>query len=1144
MKKYLPILIGLAIAIPTLGATILFPTGGGTGIGTIPTYGQMLVGNSGGTYTLTATSSLGVGGGPGGASSTVQYNGGGTFQGDLGMTWNPVAGQLKLGTSTDPTGGITKLLITGGDNTDVFFGVYATGANKSGFFLGARSRGTSAAPLATLSGDKLFNLSGFGFGTGNTPSQNPSGGISITQDGPPGATNNPGRVDLTVNNGTTILKEFSIRANGQAEWYDGAGLNSVASVFNNGLFVASTTGIGTTTPSTTLSVQGDTLFASTTVQGFTATGSISVQGLATSSFRGNGINIGSGCFAVNDVCVSGSGASGITSLNGLSGASQTFASANGLNNSLLISSSGTTHTFALSDGVNPNFNTLFASSTSATSTIGMLRTNNLTVGGYFDVGLIHSTSSATSTFAGGVSTAGLSSSLGFTISGGSIGLTSGATSTWNGGHDITAGCFSINGTCITNTVVQNLAWKQASLYATVVALPANTYVNGVAGVGATLTEVGAGTLSVDGSNPAIGDRILVKNESTAANNGIYTVTATGSGIAAYVLTRSADFNSNADIFPGVATYVIAGATLLDTTWALSTTGTIVVGTTNLNFVQVAGAGTAISSLNGLTGATQTFSTATGQNTSLNILSSGTTHKFTVVDSQTPQFSTLSATSTIATSTIGMLRVNNLTVPGYLDIGSIHATSSATSTFVGGASMGGLSITGMTTGSIPFFTNNGSLSQNNANLFWDNTNLGLTIGRTVAGARLDVKALGIGGGTNILFSDGNNKTTFKLFDSGTLLLDNPNGGDYLQVGVAVTQFIVKGTGLIGVATDTPFQVLSVQGSALFGTTTVQGLTATGTLSVQGVGTSSFSGSGINLGAGCFAIRGVCVGSGAGSGTVTSVAASGGTTGLSFTGSPITTSGTLTLTGTLGIANGGTNAIGFTAGQPVTFSGSALISTSTIYYDTGGTGLTTRPSSGDLLTSSVTGAYSRLSTGASSTILTTNGSVNAWTAAPSLSQLTVTSQAILPSGTSLTILASGGIGVDTSEDQLQFKGGSTTIYALTATSSKYLYLENPTANDTKILMSRFSATSTITRIDCVVDPGSTNEQVVLQVQDKGLNGAGTTNINQMGCNNTNSASTTGMNSPTINGGDWLGISISGLTGTPTALSLTVYYLTNAN
>lgn len=50
----------------------------------------------------------------------------------------------------------------------------------------------------------------------------------------------------------------------------------------------------------------------------------------------------------------------------------------------------------------------------------------------------------------------------------------------------------------------------------------------------------------------------------------------------------------------------------------------------------------------------------------------------------------------------------------------------------------------------------------------------------------------------------------------------------------------------------------------------------------------------------------IGGGGGSGTVTSVAASGGTTGLTFSGSPITTSGTLTLGGTLAVANGGTGA----------------------------------------------------------------------------------------------------------------------------------------------------------------------------------------------------------------------------------------------
>jgi len=50
-----------------------------------------------------------------------------------------------------------------------------------------------------------------------------------------------------------------------------------------------------------------------------------------------------------------------------------------------------------------------------------------------------------------------------------------------------------------------------------------------------------------------------------------------------------------------------------------------------------------------------------------------------------------------------------------------------------------------------------------------------------------------------------------------------------------------------------------------------------------------------------------GGGGGSGTVTSVVASGGTTGFTFTGGPVTTSGTLTMTGTLSVASGGTGAV---------------------------------------------------------------------------------------------------------------------------------------------------------------------------------------------------------------------------------------------
>jgi hypothetical protein len=65
-------------------------------------------------------------------------------------------------------------------------------------------------------------------------------------------------------------------------------------------------------------------------------------------------------------------------------------------------------------------------------------------------------------------------------------------------------------------------------------------------------------------------------------------------------------------------------------------------------------------------------------------------------------------------------------------------------------------------------------------------------------------------------------------------------------------------------------------------------------------------------------------GATSGTVTSVAVSGGTTGLTTSGGPITTSGTITLAGTLGIANGGTNATSFTSNEAVYYNGTSFTS----------------------------------------------------------------------------------------------------------------------------------------------------------------------------------------------------------------------------
>jgi hypothetical protein len=123
------------------------------------------------------------------------------------------------------------------------------------------------------------------------------------------------------------------------------------------------------------------------------------------------------------------------------------------------------------------------------------------------------------------------------------------------------------------------------VYATVAALPANTYNNGSSGVGATLTANANGALSVDATAVSVGQRILVRNEVAQANNGCYTVTATGSAGAPYVLTRATDFDTAAagNIANNAYFFVTSGPTQAGDSYVLSQTAAITVGTTALPF---------------------------------------------------------------------------------------------------------------------------------------------------------------------------------------------------------------------------------------------------------------------------------------------------------------------------------------------------------------------------------------------------------------------------------------------------------------------------------------------------------------------------------------------------------------------------------
>ena len=88
---------------------------------------------------------------------------------------------------------------------------------------------------------------------------------------------------------------------------------------------------------------------------------------------------------------------------------------------------------------------------------------------------------------------------------------------------------------------------------------------------------------IDGVTLATGNRILIKNQATGSENGIYTVNASGAP------TRALDMDAAAE-FPSAFTFVEEGTTLADTGWVCTNNAPVTVGTTPIVFAQFSGAG--------------------------------------------------------------------------------------------------------------------------------------------------------------------------------------------------------------------------------------------------------------------------------------------------------------------------------------------------------------------------------------------------------------------------------------------------------------------------------------------------------------------------------------------------------------------------
>jgi len=144
-----------------------------------------------------------------------------------------------------------------------------------------------------------------------------------------------------------------------------------------------------------------------------------------------------------------------------------------------------------------------------------------------------------------------------------------------------------------DSVASGLDIKQSVHVATTTVLPDYTYAPGTAGVGATITAVGDGVLTIDGHAVEYNNRVLIKNE-TGLNkpyNGIYICTVEGDATTQFELTRTTDFDEFSEI-PGAFMFVEIGYSLHDTGWVCTNdkNTTIVIGVGDINFTQFTATG--------------------------------------------------------------------------------------------------------------------------------------------------------------------------------------------------------------------------------------------------------------------------------------------------------------------------------------------------------------------------------------------------------------------------------------------------------------------------------------------------------------------------------------------------------------------------